>query len=141
MAWGAYHGGLLAIHRGWSGVRGARREPRIAVRFLQIVGMFHLTCLGWLLFRATSLGQAADLLETLVLGPWEISREAARAFSEVAFFAAPVILVQFLERLRDEVPVFLRFPEPARIAVAVLLVEALLVWGAFGGKEFLYFQF
>ncbi len=141
VAWGAYHGVLLAIHRGWSGVRGERREPRTALRLLQIVGMFHLTCLGWLLFRATSLDQAADLLGTLATGPWEISPEAARSLSDVAFFATPVVLVQFLERLREEVPVFVRLPESARVAVAVLLVESLLVWGAFGGREFLYFQF
>ncbi len=141
VAWGAYHGGLLAIHRLWKRLRGARPAPGAVVHAVQIVAMFHLTCLGWLLFRATSLGQAADLLGTLLSGPWQMSREAARAFSEVAFFAAPVVLVQGLERLRDDVPVFVRLPEPVRVATAVLLVEALLVWGAFGGKEFIYFQF
>lgn len=141
VAWGAYHGGLLAIHRTWKGLRGARPAPGTVVRALQIVAMFHLTCLGWLLFRATSLDQAADLLRTLALGSWGISREVARSLFDVAFFATPVILVQWLERHREDVSVFVRIPEPARVAAAVLLVEALLVWGAFGGKEFIYFQF
>jgi D-alanyl-lipoteichoic acid acyltransferase DltB (MBOAT superfamily) len=141
VAWGAFHGGLLAIHRTWTGFRGERPSPGAVVRALQIVAMFHVTCLGWLLFRATSLGQASDLLRTLLIGPWDLSREAVRGFSDVAFFAMPVVVVQVLERARGTIPAFLRLPEPARVAAAVLLVEALLLWGAFGGKEFIYFQF
>jgi len=51
--WGAYHGGLLIVAR----VAGAAlRVPRW-LRPLQVVAMFVLTCIGWLIFRETELGQ------------------------------------------------------------------------------------
>lgn len=53
--WGAYHGALLIIARAMPPL------PRF-MRPLQVLGMFVLTCVGWLIFRETELSQLiADL--------------------------------------------------------------------------------
>ena len=140
--WGAFHGALLAGHRAWTRLRPAPRVPAGPwLHALQVAAMFHVTCLGWLLFRATSLTQAGDLLRTLATGPWSLSPEVARAMLDVAFFTLPVLAFQVLETLRGDSLAVLRLPEALRVPAAVLLIEALLIWGAFGGKEFIYFQF
>ena len=59
VAWGAYHGALLALYkrfgRPWDGLsRGARQ-----------VGMFILVVVGWVLFRSTSFSMAVSLLHAM----------------------------------------------------------------------------
>ena len=68
MIWGAYHGVLLSIYR----ALGIRTEqgayPRYVVLLLGIL-MFHLTCIGWLLFRAQNVGTIVAFLEGIILHP------------------------------------------------------------------------
>jgi alginate O-acetyltransferase complex protein AlgI len=64
--WGAYHGVLLIITRVagalWAPLRRQRTGKARAVRVLQAIAMFVLTCVGWLIFRETELSQLiADL--------------------------------------------------------------------------------
>jgi alginate O-acetyltransferase complex protein AlgI len=69
--WGAYHGSLVAIAR----ITG-RRPPSVEPRHeawaifepLRVLGMFLLTCVGWLIFRETDLQM---LWRGLTLAPWE----------------------------------------------------------------------
>jgi alginate O-acetyltransferase complex protein AlgI len=66
--WGAYHGMLLIIARA-AGVAGApfqaprpKSQAPTWLRPLQMIAMFLLTCIGWLIFRETELSQlVADL--------------------------------------------------------------------------------
>lgn len=61
VVWGPYHGCLLIAQRLLMGDRvEAPRGPSLAAA-LKIMGMFHLTCLGWLVFRATDVPQAARM--------------------------------------------------------------------------------
>lgn len=61
VAWGAYHGGLLAAHRkfgrGWDTLPEAVRQG----------GMFFFALVGWVFFRSTDFGMAAALLRTMVV--------------------------------------------------------------------------
>src|SRR5260221_10054082 len=68
--WGFYHGLLLVAHRiaaprldrlfDWPGKTGAALSYAVRLAL-----MFHVTCYGWLLFRATSLGQVIGLSRAL----------------------------------------------------------------------------
>ena len=64
--WGAYHGLLLI---------GARAIPQIpkSLRPLQVVAMFALTCIGWLIFRETELHQ--------LIADFRLSPSASTGFS------------------------------------------------------------
>lgn len=68
--WGAYHGVLVVVAHGLAG-----NQPRRAFRSwltpLQVVGMFLLTMVGWLMFRETNIEM---LLRDLSLTPWETTR-------------------------------------------------------------------
>lgn len=67
--WGAYHGTLVALSRLLS--RGRRSTPRsdawAVLEPAQVMGMFLLTCIGWLIFRETDLQM---LWRSLTLVPW-----------------------------------------------------------------------
>jgi D-alanyl-lipoteichoic acid acyltransferase DltB (MBOAT superfamily) len=70
--WGAYHGVLLLLTRAHQMLRaprdagrGARGAPVLMV--LQVLGMFALTLVGWLLFRETELHA---IVRDLTLVPW-----------------------------------------------------------------------
>lgn len=60
--WGAYHGTILILHRWWFVDRNVSLPTNQVWHYLSIVGMFHLACFGWLLFRATSVEQVGKML-------------------------------------------------------------------------------
>ena len=60
--WGGYHGALLVIARTAGSIWSPSPRLRQWLRPVQIVVMFMLTCVGWLIFRETELHQLiADL--------------------------------------------------------------------------------
>ena len=140
--WGAYNGVFLVIERLFL-LRWLDRMPRLAANAIT----FAITLAGWLLFRATSLGQAGSFLSvmaqparpSLVVGMWW--NPAMRA----ALGAA--LLVSFLPRL----PGFDRLAggvlaAPAGRAIVDLLLSLLFVFAlakalADPFKPFLYFRF
>jgi len=70
--WGAYHGVLLLLTRAHQMLR-APSPPEVrgptsgALRVVQVLAMFVLTLVGWLLFRETEIGAIA---RDLTLVPW-----------------------------------------------------------------------
>ena len=144
--WGAYQGALLMGHRLLTKVFGNpdTRPVTLAARawlVIKILVMFHLTCLGWLIFRATSLEQIGSMLHSIVSGLSWPDVETVYSLLELAFHTWLMLLVQLLLK---------RAPEPTRIdslstlprmAVVLGMVYSLLIWGNYGGGEFIYFQF
>ncbi len=59
IVWGAYHGLLQALHRKFG--RGWNAMPHLARQ----LGMFVLALIGWVFFRATSFGMAAEILRRM----------------------------------------------------------------------------
>src|SRR5690606_40434639 len=60
--WGGYHGALLAWER-WRGEAGGRAEDETPAGLaIRRVTTSRLACLGWILFRAYSLGCGGELL-------------------------------------------------------------------------------
>jgi D-alanyl-lipoteichoic acid acyltransferase DltB (MBOAT superfamily) len=141
--WGAYHGALLAGHRLLFGARGAEdaeAKPGLAFGFLSWVVMFHLTCLGWLFFRASSLTQIGTILGRMASG---------LVLDEVVI--GSLFLVVFLVALLWLVEVWLRNTDApwtrwgwnvglGPVAVSVLLA-AIFFLTAGASKQFIYFQF
>jgi alginate O-acetyltransferase complex protein AlgI len=128
--WGLYHGVLLGGHalatrRGW--VPQSRLEGRILT--------FFTVMLGWVVFRAESLGRAREIFAEMA---------GAGGLGSVHFFRANYIaslalaaILAFFFRNSWEIKI-----EPRRTyayALAVMLIGAVLLLGR--GSPFLYFQF
>ena len=60
--WGALHGGYLVVER-LLGLQAG--QPQKWQRFLRRVIVFHLVCMGWILFRSVDVGQAFGMLAAL----------------------------------------------------------------------------
>jgi hypothetical protein len=102
--------------------------------------MFHVTCYGWLIFRASSLDQIGTLSRAL-LWSFEPSATSAAYAWTLALHAAPLLALHAFEALHDDLLVVFRLPRAWRYAVCSALLYLTLLFGDFGGAEFIYFQF
>jgi D-alanyl-lipoteichoic acid acyltransferase DltB (MBOAT superfamily) len=144
--WGLYQGVLLAAHRvsdalGITGGEGggARRLP--LVQALKIILMFQLICLGWLIFRADSVGQLSEFFQAM-LGNFALpTLHEWRMLTQLCFYSGIVLLIQWTQSRSGNVTSIGGIPGPMRLPLVVVMFYALLAWGNFGGGEFIYFQF
>jgi len=143
--WGLFHGVLLIGHRWWRDFRELLpgvRSPwlRALGRFAAVVTMFHFTCLGWLLFRAESVGQVFGMLgrlaQPLTFGVGEIYM-----LQNLAHFAWMILAMHlFTELFRERG--HLDLPRMTALAMAGYMLYLVFSEGLFGhGQQFIYFQF
>ena len=137
VAWGAYHGALLALHRAipwpqWTGRR-MLHPARVAATFV-------LVCIGWVLFRAESLGAACTILGRMATPSTGISLSPHVALLTAAILG--VVLAAHLIGTFADVPRFVRaLPVPVlgtALAGAVLMARLL---APDTGGAFIYFRF
>lgn len=150
--WGLYHGGLLVVFRFLPGFSGEDQESGGLIRVLKAMVIFHLVCFGWLIFRCNS-------LEQIVYFPWAILNNfawgpgAAQTLYGLLCLALPVLVMDLLcenaevlrirtRGLRRATGSWWALPKYAAWVLASSLILALIfLFGARGGKEFIYFQF
>jgi D-alanyl-lipoteichoic acid acyltransferase DltB (MBOAT superfamily) len=139
VAWGAYHGLVLCIFR-ILGIRDAKPSQGVLRYALRLVLMFHLTCAGWLLFRADNFAVVTSAL-TLMATNFHVTRAALTAFCLVVFYAA--ILFAF-ELFSDGEQRLTRVRQSSWLlqgACYSYFVAMILVFRAGKAFEFIYFQF
>ena len=141
--WGLYHGILLCVHRALKPFLERTLQPQrlLTVRLwkaARIVFFFHLTCIGWLIFRADSLAQLASFLTPeATLG---IGLNASLNMTFVACVLA-LLAVQVAQYRKDDLDVIFHAPTPARGLLYAAGILAFLFFGEYGGNAFIYFQF
>ncbi len=130
LAWGAWHGGALAL---------GRRLPRPNLpRSLLVVATFHVTCLGFVVFRAHSLAQVAEMASSL--STVSFTPGALAHLRTLLWLAIPVTLLEWVQERQGTLAV-LGWPRWAQGLVYALLWASILVLGSSYGYEFIYFQF
>lgn len=144
VVWGLYQGLVLVVYRWAEGVaaRFGRRLPTTVTPAALALGvlMFHVTCYGWLIFRARSFGQIVSMTASLVGDP-TFGPETARHAWALAAYAAPLLVIHTFEAWRDDLLAIFRLPMPWRYAVYGAMLYLMVLFGDFGGSEFIYFQF
>jgi D-alanyl-lipoteichoic acid acyltransferase DltB (MBOAT superfamily) len=142
VAWGFYHGALLCVFRALGvseEIAGGAPRAR-ALRALRVVGMFHLVCAGWLLFRAGSFGGALAMA-TSIATDFRPSPTSLTALAFVAFHVLPLILLEWVTDGEDHVERLGRWPWPVEGLVYASLAAMLVLLRAPESHEFIYFQF
>ena len=145
--WGAYHGSLLIIYRLVEPIREKKLAKRSLStnkvwRLVKIIIFFHLTCLGWLIFRAQSLNQIYQMLKSFFLDfhfHHFLTEEAM--YLNLLFYSGLLILVQIFQYLKNDLMAVLRSKIIPRALFYFVCFYLLIIYGATGGKEFIYFQF
>ncbi len=100
VAWGAFHGIILCLYRLFD----ERRLKRLAAnekiaapsgtsRFIQVVWMFHLICISWLLFRAETITQAWGMLQ-LMTTDFTFTPLVSTMLGMLVFYAGPLLVFE-----------------------------------------------
>jgi len=143
--WGVYQGLALVVARtiqdwaGRSGVTMARglTWPRVVLGLL----MFHVTCYGWLIFRADSVAQIGRFTELIASdlrpGPSTV-RSLVIPFLEIV---TPLLLVHIYQARRGSESAPLELGTVTRYALYGAVGYLILLFGDFEGAQFIYFQF
>jgi D-alanyl-lipoteichoic acid acyltransferase DltB (MBOAT superfamily) len=142
VVWGLYQGFLLVMHRAASPWL-ERIKPKNAVdrawwTGLRIFVTFHLVCLGWLIFRATSMEQVGGMLQAIIHRP---AMPPPATLILVAVTIVPLWLVQLVQYVSNDLDVIARTPWYVRSAFYTACFYAIVLGGEFGGEQFIYFQF
>jgi alginate O-acetyltransferase complex protein AlgI len=134
LLWGFYHGILLVTARA-IGIAGGIRIPR----WIRVVAFFHLTCFGWLIFRAGSFAQLSVMTAALARPFGQIDVALA---SRLLVLIAPLLAVQMIQWITKQSD-FLAFrwscAEARTVCYAVLVYLVLFCGGE--PRSFIYFQF
>ncbi|MBM3809266.1 MAG: MBOAT family protein [Acidimicrobiia bacterium] len=131
--WGAYHGLLLVLARGFSAVR----MPAM-LRPLRMLAMFALTCVGWLMFRETEMQQ--------LLADFQLSPAASTALDRDAglYLCGLTLLYSLPLWIHDVCEEFVRLEVSAPVAQAVacgVMFAVILVMRSQTALNFIYFAF
>ncbi len=148
IAWGMYHGGLLIAHNIWM----KWRKPEWLLKFtgtqlyrvIAIVTFFHLTCLGWVLFRVEGIHNAVNMVfKMLLINPFNLDLSLARYFAGAVF----LYLLHLAERWARlnyrhiSASWHNHFPAPVRALAYTMLIVILVIFIQTQQSSFIYFQF
>jgi alginate O-acetyltransferase complex protein AlgI len=146
--WGTYQGALLCVHRGlqpflariapaansWKG-----RIWSVAC----LVVFFHLICVGWMLFRAESVGNVAQMVRVMATNffghrPGWVNLDSLVVLASCGLLLFGVQIAQFLTK---DLNCIFRIPLWSRGLAYFLLLGGIIIFGNLGSNEFIYFQF
>ena len=143
--WGIYQGVVLVIGRTvstWAARRRVAVPPGLNWQTVALgVLMFHVTCYGWLVFRADSAAQVGEF-SRLVLTDLSASATTVRSLL-VPFLqiVTPLLVVHAYQARRGSESAPVSLPLVARYALYGAVGYLTLLFGDFAGAQFIYFQF
>lgn len=144
VVWGLFHSGVLIVHRLLEPLTGRIRLSGPADRLwfvVRVVFFFHVTCAGAMIFRCRSVAQIGEMFASLFTRfgpPTQLGLGYALSLAGAVWL---MLLIQVLQ-MRGGDPVSMRgLPQPVRVPVLIALFYMLVVWGEYGAKQFIYFQF
>jgi len=141
VVWGAYHGLLLIGHRVLFRSRPVETSPKGLQHWLAVFGFFHLTCLGWLLFRTPSLQGFTWMIQGL--GTWSTSSPLPSQFQvgELAFIGLGLLGFQLYQERCGRMEPWEAWGRGPRAAFFTVLIAAILLLSEPAPQPFIYFQF
>ncbi len=164
VVWGALHGAYLIVSLATERIRGRARESLGLARYPAVLAawqtgvVFVLVTVGWVFFRATSLGDAWYVLTHLGAGlggqlAAVVAREPAAQRdllflgfepSRLVIATTAVLALLVAERLKGNGPLRARLASgatPLRWAAYAGAVLTIMTLGVFQSAKFIYFQF
>ncbi len=136
--WGVFHGSMLVIHRVFSKFTGNFKlgMPKI----IRVILYFHLTCLGWFIFRSKSIGQFIHFFSQIFSSfKWDL--DMTHQLAVFLFLVIPVVCLDIVEEYDAGPNCFCRWQPIFRYAVYMGMFALIYVLGSRGGTPFIYFQF
>jgi len=153
--WGFYHGLLLAVHRWWTehfsgatSLSTGSPDPKPGTwRKLKatalVVIFFHITCIGWLVFRAGALkttSQQWQAITSYLTGMTNFGH-----WTGLTPLAGGIVLLGllglFFQWKHESMNHFSQWRPSRQVTAVALALIVITVLGVFEGSQFIYFQF
>lgn len=147
IAWGIYHGFLLIAYLVADSFLQNTSRPGnfVPSKFLNVIQMtvfFHLTCIGWVLFRSQSLSQAVDILSSIVLNfnasGILLHKDTISSMFKLTWL---LLLVQIFQYSHNDLMITRKWPIMARGILYFIMYYYFVFYGMEAVKPFIYFQF
>ncbi len=153
--WGLFHGLLLAIHRWWAdhfgkdrhlpgvGAAGAANHWDKVKDWSLVFLFFHITCIGWLIFRAGALRTTRDQVNAITSYIHGMTNFAHwSGFSHLAggIFWLGLLGLCFQWK-HDAMDNFSRWQLRWQVVAATSAITLMTTLSVFEGAQFIYFQF
>ncbi|MFT3769752.1 MAG: MBOAT family O-acyltransferase [Minicystis sp.] len=139
VAWGLYHGAILCVFR-LLGIRDVDRA-KSPIRWLgRVLVMFHLTCAGWLLFRADSFTAVMRAL-ALLFTRWSPTPAALVPLLVILFYGAIIFAAEWIFDGEGRYHRLIRAPWPVQGAFYAYVAAMIVLFQSAHAYEFIYFQF
>ena len=135
--WGAYQGLILVLYRLLAGNK-KQVNNNLFRNGLQMLVMFVLANIGWVIFRSTSGEQIVYLLTHWGFG---ISENTGELAYTLIFFATPLLLVQLAQHLSKDLLIITKLPLWMTNLVYGFFLINICLYGVRKSTEFIYFQF
>lgn len=143
--WGLYQGLVLVVARQitrWADRAGVAVSAGLNLRrFLLGLLMFHVTCYGWLIFRAESVQQLWRFTQLLLTRFSPTLTTVDSLLVPMLQIVAPMLFVHILQARKGTESAPLEWPLVARYALYAAVFYLVLLFGDFEGSQFIYFQF
>lgn len=146
--WGIYQGLILIIHRyyspfisKWTNSSLFRGTHPKVIAVVKVLFMFQITCIGWLIFRANSVDQIISFLYSIFFNLSVATPEIWYYSLQLMFWTLPLLVIQFFQFRYGSKNSLRHFPVYTRYAIYLGLYYFILVFGEYGSREFIYFQF
>jgi alginate O-acetyltransferase complex protein AlgI len=139
--WGALHGIYLIVERvlGIDGSKSHANARSVFIQFLRMMLTFHLVLISWILFRARSVSEAWSIFHKILF-------DHGTLFWNVIIIQGSLVIVLLLvvdlydwrAKCWDRIA---EYPTAMRVASAVAILFAIVLFGAESQNQFIYFQF
>lgn len=148
VVWGALHGIYQIVGVKTFAFRERAYEHfgigKTAQKWIKVIVTFHLVLFAWIFFRARNLSDAMTIIKNI---PRSFGLAAAlavisRADLVIAFGAILFLLAaELLQRKSEFRKILTLQPAIVRTVAYISIIALIVLFGKFGGNDFIYFQF
>ncbi len=142
--WGMFHGLVLILHR-LSAPLLVLISPRTPAaqslwKAACIFATFHLVCFSWLMFRSQTITQVGQMVYSIVFN-FKPTPLFYQYMLNILLCTGFLVLVQIFKEAFKDMNIVLKSPAWVRGVIYFIVLVSLVIGGAKGGQEFIYFQF
>jgi len=132
---GIYHailiGGYYLLKKHWDKIN----------NYIQIFFTFNLVCIGWLIFRSESLGHSFILIKS-VFTDWTISNDLVLVYlKQFSILISLLFAHEIVEEIKNKRYAILYASKYIQYFLYTCMIIAMILFGQFGERKFIYFQF
>jgi alginate O-acetyltransferase complex protein AlgI len=136
--WGVYHGLLLVAYNLLN-----ERSADIQLSFASLMKgllMFHLVCVGWLLFRAQNMTTVYVFLQAIFTS-FKSSPEALAAIKDLIFYSWFLVGFQFVQAFSGNLNLTKNAQWFVRLNIWIFIITSIFSLSRGKAQEFIYFAF